>query len=150
MSVHCHHFSLPSYKYIFLTNSSLQTFKNPKPAVLALLRQSGPVPGDENGVKSKRAAAGEESVKKKKRVEKNVSIAVRMSVQRISFLSYIIVIATRSIWTSWQTVFRDLERMTFFKSYRWSMTIRLQILTPRMMLNVCPFLLSLQPSMSPS
>lgn len=58
--------------YSFLL--SLQTFKNPKPALLALLRESGPVPGDENGVKSKRAAGGEEGSKKKKRTEKNVSL----------------------------------------------------------------------------
>jgi hypothetical protein len=51
----------------------LQTFRNPKPALLALLRESGPVPGDENGLKSKRGATGEESAKKKKRTEKNVS-----------------------------------------------------------------------------
>ncbi|KAH1410511.1 hypothetical protein KXW78_005378 [Aspergillus fumigatus] len=50
------------------------TFKNPKPALLALLRESGPVPGDENGVKSKRAAGGEEGSKKKKRTEKNVDM----------------------------------------------------------------------------
>jgi hypothetical protein len=36
------------------------------------LRETGPVPGDENGLK-KRGAAGEESAKKKKRVDKNVS-----------------------------------------------------------------------------
>ncbi|GFF40922.1 hypothetical protein IFM46972_06366 [Aspergillus udagawae] len=50
------------------------TFKNPKPALLAALRESGPVPGDENGVKSKRAAGGEEGSKKKKRTEKNVDM----------------------------------------------------------------------------
>ncbi|PWY84959.1 putative Ran-specific GTPase-activating protein 1 [Aspergillus heteromorphus CBS 117.55] len=50
------------------------TFKNPKPALLSLLRESGPVPGDENGVKSKRAAAGEEGSKKKKRTEKIVDM----------------------------------------------------------------------------
>ncbi|RJE22692.1 transcription initiation factor [Aspergillus sclerotialis] len=50
------------------------TFKNPKPALLAALRESGPVPGDENGVKSKRAAGGEESSKKKKKMEKNVDM----------------------------------------------------------------------------
>ncbi|KAB8073905.1 hypothetical protein BDV29DRAFT_157080 [Aspergillus leporis] len=49
-------------------------FKNPKPAFLAALRESGPVPGDENGVKSKRAAAGEEGSKKKKRTEKSVDM----------------------------------------------------------------------------
>lgn len=50
-----------------------QTFKNPKPALLDRLRESGPVPGDENGVK-KRSGGGDESVKKKKRVDKNVSV----------------------------------------------------------------------------
>ncbi|PYI11116.1 putative Ran-specific GTPase-activating protein 1 [Aspergillus sclerotiicarbonarius CBS 121057] len=50
------------------------TFKNPKPALLAALRESGPVPGDENGVKSKRSAAGEEGSKKKKRTEKSVDM----------------------------------------------------------------------------
>ncbi|KAL1966781.1 hypothetical protein VTN77DRAFT_3746 [Rasamsonia byssochlamydoides] len=49
-------------------------FKNPKPALLAALRESGPVPGDENGLKTKRTATGEESAKKKKRVEKNVDM----------------------------------------------------------------------------
>ncbi|KAJ5101800.1 hypothetical protein NUU61_004022 [Penicillium alfredii] len=49
-------------------------FKNPKPAFLAALRESGPVPGDENGMKSKRAAGGEESAKKKKRTDKNVDM----------------------------------------------------------------------------
>ncbi|PLB33152.1 Ran GTPase-binding protein YRB1 [Aspergillus candidus] len=52
----------------------LITFKNPKPALMALLRESGPVPGDENGVKSKRAAPGDEGSKKKKRTEKNVDM----------------------------------------------------------------------------
>jgi len=50
------------------------TFKNPKPALLAALRDSGPVPGDENGVKSKRSAATEEGSKKKKKVDKNVDM----------------------------------------------------------------------------
>jgi transcription initiation factor TFIID/TFIIF subunit len=49
------------------------TFKNPKPALLEKLRETGPVPGDENGLK-KRGAAGEESAKKKKRVDKNVDM----------------------------------------------------------------------------
>lgn len=49
-----------------------QTFKHPKAALLEKLRESGPVPGDENGVKSKRGAGGEESAKKKKKSEKNV------------------------------------------------------------------------------
>ncbi|KAK2766997.1 hypothetical protein FQN54_006314 [Arachnomyces sp. PD_36] len=48
------------------------TFKNPKPNVLAALRASGPVPGDENGVKSKRGQ--EDGSKKKKRVDKNVDM----------------------------------------------------------------------------
>ena len=51
----------------------VQTFKNPKPALMAALRESGPVPGDENGIKNKRPAGGEESAKKKKRTDKNVS-----------------------------------------------------------------------------
>lgn len=50
------------------------TFKNPKPALLGALRESGPVPGDENGVKSKRGAAAEEGSKKKKKVEKNLDM----------------------------------------------------------------------------
>ncbi|KAJ5152334.1 hypothetical protein N7492_010629 [Penicillium capsulatum] len=50
------------------------TFKNPKGNVLAALRDSGPVPGDENGAKSKRAAGGDESAKKKKRTDKNVDM----------------------------------------------------------------------------
>ncbi len=50
-----------------------QTFKNPKPALLAVLKESGPVPGEENGVKSKRGGAhGDDSVKKKKRADKGV------------------------------------------------------------------------------
>lgn len=57
---------------IILVLILLQAFKNPKSAFLAALRESGPVPGDENGVK-KRSAAGEESAKKKKRGDKNVS-----------------------------------------------------------------------------
>ncbi|PGH19441.1 hypothetical protein AJ80_03942 [Polytolypa hystricis UAMH7299] len=50
------------------------TFKNPKPALLTLLRESGPVPGDENGVKSKRGGAQEEGSKKKKRIDKNIDM----------------------------------------------------------------------------
>ncbi|WEW60998.1 transcription factor TFIIF complex subunit Tfg3 [Emydomyces testavorans] len=48
------------------------TFKNPKPAVLAALRESGPVPGDENGLKSKRGQ--EDGPKKKKRIDKNIDM----------------------------------------------------------------------------
>lgn len=44
-----------------------QTFKNPKPALLAALRETGPVPGEENGRKK-----GDESAKKKKRGDKGV------------------------------------------------------------------------------
>ena len=52
-------------------------FKNPKPHLLAALKQSGPVPGEqENGTikSSKRAGGGggDESIKKKKKLEKNV------------------------------------------------------------------------------
>lgn len=44
-----------------------QTFKNPKPPLLAILKESGPVPGEANGVRSK-----DESAKKKKRLDKGV------------------------------------------------------------------------------
>ena len=46
----------------------VQIFKNPKPALLAILKESGPVPGDANGVKAR-----DESAKKKKRPDKGVS-----------------------------------------------------------------------------
>lgn len=59
----------------FATRLRFQTFKNPKPALMAALRETGPVPGDENGVKSKRSAAGEEGSKKKKRTDKSVSLS---------------------------------------------------------------------------
>lgn len=65
----------PFFWYIYLSEDGqliAKTFKNPKPALLAALRESGPVPGDENGMKAKRAAGGDESLKKKKRTEKNV------------------------------------------------------------------------------
>ncbi|MCJ1420594.1 hypothetical protein MMC32_006952 [Xylographa parallela] len=45
-------------------------FKNPKAALLEKLRESGPVPGDENGKKR----TGEESAKKKKRVDKGIDM----------------------------------------------------------------------------
>ena len=52
----------------FLLNICLfKTFKNPKPALLDKLRETGPVPGDENGKKR-----GDESAKKKKRPDKGV------------------------------------------------------------------------------
>lgn len=41
---------------------TFQTFKNPKPDLMALLRESGPVPGDENGAKASKT----DSTKKKK------------------------------------------------------------------------------------
>ncbi|KAL8873706.1 MAG: hypothetical protein Q9174_000869 [Haloplaca sp. 1 TL-2023] len=47
------------------------TFKNPKPTLLEKLKESGPVGGEENGVKSKR---GDESAKKRKRPEKGVDM----------------------------------------------------------------------------
>ncbi|KAL2382915.1 hypothetical protein RJZ90_002948 [Blastomyces dermatitidis] len=50
------------------------TFKNPKPALLNILREYGPVPGDENGVKSKRGGTQDEGSKKKKRIDKNVDM----------------------------------------------------------------------------
>lgn len=40
--------------------------------MLAALRESGPVPGDENGMKNKRGAMGDESAKKKKRTTNSV------------------------------------------------------------------------------
>ena len=43
-----------------------QTFKNPKAGLLAMLKESGPVPGDTNGVK------GADSAKKKRRPDKGV------------------------------------------------------------------------------
>ncbi|KAL9123361.1 MAG: hypothetical protein Q9187_000088 [Circinaria calcarea] len=48
-----------------------EAFKNPKAGLLAALRESGPVPGDENGIKKR---AGEESVKKKKRPDKGIDM----------------------------------------------------------------------------
>lgn len=44
-------------------------FKNPKPALLAILKESGPVPGDANGVKAR-----DESAKKKKRPDKGIDM----------------------------------------------------------------------------
>ena len=65
--MHDLNFAQPRYE-----SKHVITFKNPKPALLAALRETGPVPGDENGMKSKRAAGGDEGSKKKKRTEKNV------------------------------------------------------------------------------
>ncbi|KAL2829983.1 RanBP1 domain-containing protein [Aspergillus cavernicola] len=63
------------------------TFKNPKSALLAALRETGPVPGDENGVKTKRSAGAEEGSKKKKRTDKSVSavpLLEKKTTERIS------------------------------------------------------------------
>lgn len=46
-----------------------QTFKNPKPNLLAALKESGPTFGEENGLRPKRES---ESAKKKKRPDKGV------------------------------------------------------------------------------
>lgn len=48
------------------TDDTHQTFRNPKPDLLALLRESGPA-GDENGIKGKPAS-------KKNKKEKTVRI----------------------------------------------------------------------------
>ncbi|KAI9750659.1 MAG: Aminomethyltransferase, mitochondrial [Chaenotheca gracillima] len=48
------------------------TFKNPKPGLLAALKESGPVPGEENGIKKKKHE--EESAKKRKRAGQNVDM----------------------------------------------------------------------------
>ncbi|KZF26600.1 SAS complex, SAS5 subunit/transcription initiation factor IID, subunit 14 [Xylona heveae TC161] len=51
------------------------TFKNPKPNLLALLKESGPVPGDENGFKPKRSAKhDEDTTKKKRKSEKSIDM----------------------------------------------------------------------------
>lgn len=44
-------------------------FKSPKPALLNILKESGPVPGDTNGVKAR-----DESAKKKKRPDKGIDM----------------------------------------------------------------------------
>ncbi|PYI24891.1 transcription initiation factor subunit [Aspergillus indologenus CBS 114.80] len=50
----------------------VMSFKNPKPPLQSLLYKSGPVPGDKDRVKSKRAAGGEGGSKKKKKTKKNI------------------------------------------------------------------------------
>ncbi|EZF25059.1 hypothetical protein H112_02556 [Trichophyton rubrum D6] len=62
-----HDLNFQSSKY---ESKHVITFKNPKPPLLAQLRESGPVPGDENGVKKR----GQEESKKKKRADKNVDM----------------------------------------------------------------------------
>lgn len=54
------------------TLTIIQTFKNPKPELLSLLRESGPVPGDENGAGKGAGAKGADA--KKKRPTKNVDM----------------------------------------------------------------------------
>ncbi|KAJ5568501.1 hypothetical protein N7450_010987 [Penicillium hetheringtonii] len=60
------------------------TFKNPKGNFLAALRDSGPVPGDENGSKNKRGAIGEESTKKKKRTEKKRNFFLQVDMDKLA------------------------------------------------------------------
>lgn len=48
-------------------------FKNPKGEVLERLRESGPVPGEENGAKGAGAAGAKTDAKKKRPTTKNVS-----------------------------------------------------------------------------
>lgn len=57
---------------VWLTQRRLQTFKNPKPDLVALLAESGPT-GQENGVQGRR----DETQKKKKSKDKNVSLSLR-------------------------------------------------------------------------
>ena len=63
------HFKLRSIDTNKILRYGYQTFKNPKPNLLAALKESGPTLGDENGVKPKRES---ESARKKKKVEKGV------------------------------------------------------------------------------
>ncbi|KAM5467468.1 transcription factor TFIIF complex subunit Tfg3 [Microsporum audouinii] len=63
-----HDLNFQSNKY---ESKHVITFKNPKPQLLALLRESGPVPGDENGVKKR---GQDDASKKKKRVDKNIDM----------------------------------------------------------------------------
>lgn len=64
-------------KQVLTTSSSTQTFKNPKPELMERLRQSGPVPGDANGVTPSKEAA-----KKKGRKDKSVSLFLRTPLMR--------------------------------------------------------------------
>ncbi|KAL9599762.1 MAG: hypothetical protein Q9219_003645 [cf. Caloplaca sp. 3 TL-2023] len=98
------------------------TFKNPKPNLLEKLRESGPVGGEENGVKSKRA---DDSAKKRKRPEKGVSDTVDMekladSLQRLGEEDLLQVVEmvhnnkTADTYTK-----NDVERMTLCSSHRY-------------------------------
>lgn len=67
-----------------VTDKFFQTFKNPKAALLNLLRESGPVPGDEpKAVKKRTNAVQEEPApvrkQKKQKIEKNVSFVEESS-----------------------------------------------------------------------
>ena len=78
----------------------LQVFKNPKPALLAILKESGPVPGDANGVKAR-----EESAKKKKRPDKGVSLSKHSHIYqgpRISMLTEHF--GYRLTWRNWPRI----------------------------------------------
>jgi hypothetical protein len=109
---------------------TIQTFKNPKPALLNALRESGPVPGDENGVKAKRAAGGDEGSKKRKKTEKNVSCFHPQE------LGWDVADDDRSTWTDWPMACRNSARMTSSRSCRWCMIIRRRSRIPRMILSV--------------
>lgn len=66
---------MPVNLYLLMAPRLCQTFKNPKEPFLSKLRETGPVPGfDENGVKSKRSGGQDEGSKKKKKVDKSVSL----------------------------------------------------------------------------
>lgn len=68
----------------------IQTFKNPKPELMALLRESGPVPGDENGAK-----AGKADAAKKKKSNKTVR-----SRNGLAWMVVLALIVLRSTWRS--------------------------------------------------
>lgn len=55
----------------------------------------------------------------------------------VSFLLTTCFYFIRSIWTNWQTDFRNLARTTYSRSCRWYMIIKRRIHIPRMMLSVC-------------
>ncbi|MCJ1457672.1 hypothetical protein MMC28_008041 [Mycoblastus sanguinarius] len=55
------------------------TFKNPKPGLLAALKESGPVPGDANGIKSR-----DESAKKKKRPDKGRMHFLQVDMEKLA------------------------------------------------------------------
>ena len=77
-----------------------QVFKNPKPALLAILKESGPVPGDANGVKAR-----DESAKKKKRPDKGVS-PNKLFIMYGSLRNLLLTESSgcRSIWKNWPRI----------------------------------------------